>query len=137
MKRFTLTAVAITALFVGGCQPPASDTSPEDSNDTTQLEEKTYLTSTQFCGECGHEKGGDACCAENGEACDCGFHKGSLLCCKDVEAGKDYCTACGQFAGSELCCAENVEICQCGLHKGAPLCCKLAGEETAAESTGS
>ena len=135
MKRLAISAAAVLALFVGGCQPPASDTTSDPGNDTSAVEVDTHLVSAVLCGKCGHAKGSETCCDESGETCDCGFHKGSALCCKGVEGGQDYCTKCGEVADSETCCAEGVEACECGMHKGSPLCCKLVDKETAEEST--
>jgi len=144
MKHLALTFVAAAALFAGGCQPPAGDSSgsPESSsNDTTSLDEETYMTSATLCGTCGHESA-EGCCEDGCETCECGFHKGSTLCCTGVETGQDYCRKCGHVA-AEGCCEDGCAICECGFHEGAPLCCKLeaaevevAEEEAAAGSEG-
>ena len=95
---------------------------------------------TAFCGDCGHKflyvsTTAQHKCDTDHEICDCGFHKGSDLCCK-IEgdfAGSFLCGKCGDVVGSEKCCIEGATICECGFAKGAPLCCKLVASTAADE----
>lgn len=104
--------VALTAI---GCGQSSTQTIPEAEITPVSLE---------LCGDCGQVKGSDSCCAEDGEECKCGFHKGSPACCKLEKTGEDIalCVKCGEQAGGEKCCAEG-EVCDCGFHKGSPACC--------------
>ena len=115
-----------------GCQPAAEDSEGADSGSGTETKEVAAL-----CGDCGHEKGTDDCCADDCEKCEsCDLHKGSTLCCKELgdAAGKDLCTSCGHETDSDKCCAEGAEKCEsCDLHKGSALCCKLENAEEGAE----
>jgi|GEM_PF-1889179 hypothetical protein len=132
-KLFSL--VAMVSIVAWGCTPPEGD---DNANGTTASVDQ--VVAAVFCGKCGHAKGTEQCCAEDGEACAaCGMHKGSSLCCvelADDAKGKDLCGKCGQVAGTDACCAEGAKACAaCGLHKGSPLCCKLNKAEEAVEET--
>ena len=120
---FCALALMVVLTGCGGADAPTTVQVGSEAETPTAVSAKT------LCGDCGHEKDTEECCAEGCETCDgCGLHKGSDLCCavSDELKGKDMCASCGHEAGTEACCAEDCETCDhCGLHEGAPLCCKL------------
>ena len=135
MKKWfcQINVILLTSLLLVGCGRivgPETDNAATDGNTNTAEE----IEVADLCGDCGHTKGTDACCAADGAKCEsCGFHKGAPLCCKlnqaDV-AGKTLCGKCGEVKGAEKCCKDDAEVCaKCELNKGSPLCCKLKDEE--------
>jgi hypothetical protein len=82
-----------------------------------------------LCGQCGFVKGSDMCCKPGAEMCaKCGLAKGSPGCCK-MQKGTDaaLCPKCGQIAGSPECCKPGAAKCSmCGMAKGSPGCCMAA-----------
>ena len=111
-------ALALTAVFVSGCQ---------ESN-KCGISKKSC--SAALCVKCGQIKGSPSCCKPNQTKCGgCGLTKGSPGCCKipkDATTAK-LCGHCGQIKGSELCCKPNQTKCsKCNLVKGSPGCCKIS-----------
>ena len=129
MKTIALLA-AIGLIVAVGCGQTAT---VEDSTDNPLPVEITTASLT-LCKDCGEVKGTDKCCAEGAAACDCGFHKGSLACCKVDKTGEDItlCTECGFVVDSKKCCADGAEVCECGFAHGSPACCKVEKEALAA-----
>lgn len=114
MKYFAM-LFCVVSLVAIGCGQTATTEAPAVEVTPASLE---------LCGDCGQVKDSDVCCAEDGQQCDCGFHKGSPACCKLEKTGEDMtlCVKCGEHAGSDKCCKEG-ETCDCGFHKGSPACC--------------
>jgi hypothetical protein len=148
MKRHLILVmiVAICALYVTACSkkapttgdesppvtlPPADEASEEaDTSDAAAVSETETTLAIVYCGKCGEVRDTEKCCREGADVCaDCGLHKGSPMCCKELPAevaGKDLCDKCGHVAGGPECCDDKCEICtECGRHKGSALCCKL------------
>lgn len=126
----TLASCALFVVVAIGCAPEAIDGTAA-SGDATPV----AATGDVLCGQCGHDKGSEACCSDDCTSCEkCGLHEGSELCCavSEAAAGKDMCAKCGHAAG-ESCCEDECETCaDCGKHAGSELCCKQeAGTETA------
>ena len=130
-KPFSLLAVLLASLLLLGC---VGEDKKEESSDAG---DKEGITAAVLCGSCGHEKGTDACCADDAEVCEgCSLHKGSELCCKELgdAKGKDICKGCGDACEDGHKCATDGEECsKCGLHKGSAACCKLGEKESSEE----
>ncbi len=62
----------------GGAAPASGDNGGGGAEgEETSSMDTAMTTQVVFCGKCGHEKGSEACCADDCETCECGMHKGS------------------------------------------------------------
>jgi hypothetical protein len=139
MIRNFLMVAALGAALMIGCNDTTGNGDGKDKSGGESSASAPAGNMTQvawYCGSCGHTADAGHACDVNCEACECGVHKGSDLCCKVPEElkGKDICS-CGYAKGSADCCKEAAERCdKCQMIKGSDMCCKLestAGQDAA------
>lgn len=129
---YSMALMVACCVIMAGCNGAKKD---EDKKDDKAADKGAKTTAVSMdhdlCAMCGHEKETENCCNDDCEKCDCGFHKGSPLCCVEGLQPTEgtYCKDCGHLKGEGDCCKDDCEACDCGFHKGAPLCCKLKDKD--------
>lgn len=126
---YSMALLAICCVVMAGCGEKETKEKDDAKNETQTTAVSLEQDTCAMCGEGGCDS---KSCKTDAEKCDCGFHKGSALCCVDKDlkptAGV-YCKSCGHIKGTDKCCDESAASCDCGMHKGSPLCCKLGEKD--------
>lgn len=121
---YSMAMLIACCVIMAGCNGEKKDGEKKEADKGAKT--SAVSLDKDICAMCGNS-GCTGQCPADGEKCECGFHKGSELCC--VEGLKPtegvYCKDCGHLKGTEDCCKEGAKKCECGMAEGAPLCCKL------------
>lgn len=127
---YSMAMLVACCVIMAGCNGEKKDETKKKENADKGAKTSAVSLDQDICATCGNG-GCTGSCPTDAEKCECGFHKGSDLCC--VEGLKPtegtYCKGCGHLKGTEECCKDDAKKCDCGMAEGAPLCCKIKDKD--------